>query len=154
MMRITDLFETQINELMDQPYRFMPLGQLRGKAKYAFETDAGNVYIVDIVYPEGEATIGFGLKDLKSTGRLDKVQGTGDAMRVFSTVVEIVKQFVEKVQPPKIHFDAASNEPSRIKLYQRMAMSVDRALPNYTFVGQEPGEHTVKFTLAKKESQA
>lgn len=152
-MRITELFETQLNELMDQPYRFMTLGSLRGKAKYAFETDAGNVYIVDIVYPEGEATVGFGLKDLKSTGRLDKVQGTGDAMRVFSTVIAIVKQFVDKAQLPKIHFDAASNEPSRVKLYQRMAMSADRVLPDYTFVGQEPGEHTVKFTLARKDLQ-
>lgn len=46
------------------------------------------------------------------------ITGTGNAITVISTVSDILNQFVNKVKPNIIKFEA--KEPSRLKLYSRL----------------------------------
>jgi hypothetical protein len=54
-------------------------------------------------------------------GSEDKITGTGNAIKVFSTVVEMVMQVV-KANPNtlEIMFESVTSEPSRMKLYDRL----------------------------------
>jgi hypothetical protein len=46
---------------------------------------------------------------------------TGNEFQVFATVKEIVDSFITKFKPMQIKFMAENHEPSRVKLYQRIA---------------------------------
>ena len=51
------------------------------------------------------------------------VTGQGDQMRVFATVIDVIKKFIEKESPEKIFFSAEKNEDdkdSRQKLYSKL----------------------------------
>lgn len=48
------------------------------------------------------------------------ITGTGNQYAVFATVVDIVKEFMSQNDPDQLMFSAASKEPSRIRLYDRM----------------------------------
>lgn len=66
------------------------------------------------------------------------VLNIGNQQQVFATVVDIMKTFVKQYRPAIISFQA--EEPSRMKLYQRM---VSRLLPDWkmTQVGKEITVH-------------
>ena len=49
----------------------------------------------------------------------DEIMGTGNAYKVFSTVLDIIKNHKRRVGVPVLA-QAKGNEPSRIKLYSRM----------------------------------
>ena len=51
----------------------------------------------------------------------DWVTGSGDALQVFSTVIEIIQTTVKKKNIQHLYFTADNNEPSRVKLYNRLA---------------------------------
>ena len=57
------------------------------------------------------AGAGFGVKH---------VTGTGGEMQVFATVMEITKQFIEKLNPEAVQFSSDAKEPSREPLYRRL----------------------------------
>ena len=51
------------------------------------------------------------------------VTGQGDQMRVFATVIDVIKKFIKKESPKKIFFSAEKNKDdkdSREKLYSRL----------------------------------
>lgn len=48
----------------------------------------------------------------------DDITGTGNQLKVFSTVIEILKDFIKKENPYEIYFSA--KEPSRKKLYSHI----------------------------------
>lgn len=50
-----------------------------------------------------------------------KATSTGNEFEVFATIKAIVNDFVTKKQPTNFQFSAASDEPTRIRLYDRMA---------------------------------
>lgn len=50
--------------------------------------------------------------------------GAGDAVKVFSTVLDIIKEFTESVDPNFITFSAKSDEESRVKFYKRFAKKI------------------------------
>jgi len=47
-----------------------------------------------------------------------KITGTGNAVKIFATVLSAINKYIRVNQPYMISFSA--NEPSRIKLYQRL----------------------------------
>jgi hypothetical protein len=62
-----------------------------------------------------------GADDERFTGTSD-ITGTGNALLVFSTVIEIINHFISTRNGlDSISFSAHQNEPTRIKLYNRMA---------------------------------
>lgn len=53
------------------------------------------------------------------------VEGTGNELKVFATVIAIIKQFIiNNPQITYIEFSAKSAEPSRVRLYDRMVKSL------------------------------
>lgn len=54
---------------------------------------------------------GFGVKH---------ATGTGGEMQVFATIMEITKQFIEKLNPQAVEFSSSTKEPSREPLYRRL----------------------------------
>lgn len=59
------------------------------------------------------------------------VTGTGKAYTVFATIIDILKKFVESVEPDSLTFNAS--EPSRQKLYTRLVKMASTINPNYTY---------------------
>lgn len=48
------------------------------------------------------------------------VTGTGDELVVFSTVIAMMEEYFGRFRPAAIQFSAQTDEPSRVKLYDRM----------------------------------
>jgi len=51
----------------------------------------------------------------------DGITGTGNAILVFSTVIEIINHAIESKNIQTLVFGANNKEPTRVKLYNRMA---------------------------------
>ena len=114
------------NEALDSsyPYEFK-------NNNYYFSTEAGNDYKV-MFSGTKKVEVSFVTRD--KTGQIkDTITGTGDARKVFGTVIEIVKEYASQHSPEIIIFSAANDAPSRIKLYNTLATQVGKALPGYTF---------------------
>ena len=59
--------------------------------------------------------------DTQSSYKQDQVTGTGNAIAVFSTVIDIINEAVAQKNIQHIYFSAMTTEPSRVKLYNRLA---------------------------------
>lgn len=126
-----------LRELLDNPYRYKVTYQAynedNGSFIYhaSFETDEGIPYRVEITDNEmlagmskQYAMVLFMIEDdsvpfSQRTGITD----TGNAPRIFSTVIEIIKEFArDKMRDWDIDgFSFSAKEPSRRKLYRRLA---------------------------------
>jgi hypothetical protein len=125
-------FGSFITEAFDNPYRYTggAGGPRSGTIKYKFftsEKDEIEVTFEKLEWSDEEYTwmIAF-----DRDGR-DNVTGEGDAMRIFATVLAILKDFTKKHKPPVIGFSAfksaedlvnkkGGKKGSREKLYLRM----------------------------------
>ena len=56
-----------------------------------------------------------------------QISGTGNEYKVFATVMAIIKEFLTK-EPDTEYIHMAASEPSRIKLYNRMARASGMAV--------------------------
>jgi len=65
----------------------------------------------------------------KFTDSSTGITGTGNANRVFATVVKSIQEFLRKVDP--ITLFCTASEPSRQKLYRRMMSLVMKQNPKY-----------------------
>jgi len=66
--------------------------------------------------------------------------GAGSAFQVFSNVAAILKDFIIGVNPKAIQFSSALDQPSRIKLYQRLMDRVSEFAPGYVGRRLPPGK--------------
>ena len=148
-------------ELTDRPYEYYQTVRSADRAKYVFETEAGLIYEV-LIYKRDPvklalgtaAEVHFSLKDTESGKLKSSVQNTGDAVRVISTVVNIVKEYVAKVQPATLTIIADAKSPSHVKLYRTMARRVSKGLPDYEQIGDRDvlinGNPAVQIDLGRK----
>ena len=120
-----------LTEAFDKPYRYTKKELYKGYIVYRFFTDDGSD--VDVLFQEneisddGEESVWYVLFERK--GELG-VTGEGDAMRIFATVIDIIKDFTKKEKPQEMAFsadkpawavDAGKGEKgSREKLYKKM----------------------------------
>ncbi len=74
-----------------------------------------------------------------------ELTGKGNAFKVFTTVLAIVKEFSDMEKPEILTFSAG--EPSRKRLYQHFSDSIEKYLPNYSFMGVtlNPGDKDFYF---------
>jgi len=123
-----------INELFSTPTKWEYTKDTPNKVRAQFIIDTNEVYIYN-VHIEREQGTGFKLyrpsesfKDMWditfdiSTGSYDNsddITGTGNAITVFSTVVDIIESAVKLKNIQNLFFTA--DEPSRVKLYDRMS---------------------------------
>jgi hypothetical protein len=59
------------------------------------------------------------------------ITGTGNAFAVFSTVINIMREAINERHPKMFAFSAKRNQPSRVKLYHRMAMRLAQEFTDY-----------------------
>jgi hypothetical protein len=158
----TTNIEKNINEVADQPYRFMLTKKTYSGNWYMFETENGIKMVVSATLdplPNGtfSTEIAFSEYDAKN---MDPT-GKGDAFRIFATVGAIVKEFLRSgksnTQITEIYFTGKTKEPSRIKLYDMIAKNISRFLPNFEFKNtvDQGGEKYYHFkkVAATSESQ-
>lgn len=147
-----------INEVADQPYRYMLTKKTDSGNWYMFETDNGIRMVVSATLdplPNGtfSTEIAFSEYDAKNMD----ITGKGDAFRIFATVGTIVKEFLRSGKPnaeiTEIYFTGKTNEPSRIKLYDMIAKNINRFLINFEFKNTV-GNAREKYYHFKKISTA
>ena len=104
----------QLEEAFDKPYRFRKQKLYDGYFVYRFITDDKSE--VDVLFKEDE------ISDDESVWRVSfernmrqDVTGEGDAMRIFATVIEILKDFTKKEKPQEMVF-SAEKPASRLTL--------------------------------------
>lgn len=158
------LNESYLTELFDRPYRWRTANlhgrdvadatMQTGNATYVFKTDEGDSVMVEFnedLDEEGEVFTA----EFRRQGSYG-VTGRGDAPKIFATVIDIMKHFVQEVHPDMLKFSAdvdfkstgvpgeAEENRSRIKLYSRMIQRFARRLgyqysskPMYNGTSQE-----------------
>lgn len=97
---------------------------------------------------------GWGLNFQRITpsgGSTSLMTGTGDAFRIFATVIAAVREFFQRQRPGYVAFSAIRYEPSRVRLYRRMFKSLQN-VPGYSKHSDTvPGEHIFYLYLPKHE---
>lgn len=118
---ILNLKKESINELFDAPAKWKWIQFDEDEAEATF-TVGDNEYVFNAHIPNsGYWKISF----INTTVDHDiryKITNTGNSSSVFSTVLDIVKDFKKKYNPELIYFSA--DEPNRKQLYKRIAKTV------------------------------
>lgn len=87
---------------------------------YVFSVDNINYEILIGEMHPGDWEVSFDA-ELSPGRRVDYATGTGNEVKVFSTVYNYVNQFLSKRLPDVNHFKFTSDLESRSKLYRRLA---------------------------------
>ena len=156
-------FNEYLNEAFDKPYKFKKHVLYKGNVVYRFIADDKSE--IDVLFKENEIsddesswTVSF-----ERGGRQDQT-GEGDAMRIFATVIEVVKDFTKKEKPQELVFSAekpawrahlhhkdpkrSKDMGSREKLYKKLVQRYAGRL-GYKYTTQSDYTAT-DFRLVKK----
>ena len=138
-----------LGEVADNPYDYMRNVKTPEKRAYRFQTDSGQLYRVQVFNRRSpnmstgginnKLEIHFDLTDMKTGKPETGVTGTGDAVRVFSTVGAILKKEVADQEPTGIIIASKADDESRVKLYRTLARRAAKTIPGFEI----SGEHNV-----------
>ena len=150
---------SELNELADSPYDYIQNVKTPDKRAYRFQTDAGLMYRVQVFNrrseTENKLEIHFDLTDM-STGKPNAgLTGTGDAVRVFSTVANILQQEVADQDPTGVIIASKADDESRVKLYRTLARRATKLMPGFEVSGEKQvtgatGDPYLTIELTKK----
>lgn len=138
-MILTELFDRKADYTTD------------GRGNSQFVINNKNYSVEFAQTSEGVYDVAFGLSVPSASGNQNYTmyskQGTGDEIAVFSTVVEIIKQFVGHTTNLKtLTFSADVDEESRVGLYDRLlkkfAMNFD--------VNKQSDSGVLYYSISKK----
>ncbi len=123
--------EEQVNELFNKPYDTTPRedDDYPDDWHYGFSTDDGSKYVISVFDPYDYPMIAFA--QLKNGEYVDDTTNTGDAFRILATVGEVIKKFVTDMEPDQFSFAGVVDDPSRLKLYDRIAQYIKKVSPDY-----------------------
>ena len=151
-----------INEVADSPYDYVQNVKTPDKRAYRFQTDNGQLYRVQVFNKrnnegENKLEIHFDLTDMKTGKPITSATGTGDSIRVFSTVANILQKEVQKQEPTGVIIASKADDDSRVKLYKTLARKATRLMPNYELAGENTvtgadGNQYITIELKRKES--
>lgn len=139
--RISKLEPKKIDESFDSPYSYEWSDQTRGAWRGRFRTTSNDYVDVDIENFKEKWSIEFSRNDNH------KVTGGGDAMRIFSTVISMIDEFISIQSPMVVKFSAdksKSGSDSRSKLYSRM---IKRFASTVGYTSQETVEDGKTFYI-------
>lgn len=158
--------EEPIYEIADSPYDYIQNIKTPVKRAYRFQTDGGQLYRVQAINRETPDIKNFGIKksleihfdltDMKTGKPNTGVTGTGDAIRVFSTVANILQKEVAEQKPPSIVIASKADDASRVKLYRTLARRATSIMPEYELAGEgtvtgNDGNKYITIELKRKE---
>jgi predicted kinase len=150
---------TALSEVADSPYDFVRNVKTSDKRAYRFQTDAGLMYRVQVFNRRkddaNKLEIHFDLTDMKTGKPETGVTGTGDSVRVFSTVANILKQEVSEQDPTGVIIASKADDESRVKLYRTLARRATKLMPGYEVTRERQvtggdGNPYLTIELAKK----
>ena len=125
-------FKELFVEVFDETYPFKFIkkkidpGSKAIRYNYEFEDDDNRkIYVSAKVYfnknEEKELEINFYVRDRKGMIQYTKTDNSSNPYKVFGTILEIVKEVAKKEKVDTIYFAADADEPSRVKLYDRLS---------------------------------
>lgn len=131
MLRLNDY----ITEAFNSPYKYSKRQAYKGSIVYSFTTSDKSV--VDVIFKENEISDDESVWSVSFEKNFDtRATGEGDAMRIFSTVIDVIKDFAKKEKPQEMTFSAekpawrmnlhhkdpkrSKDMGSREKLYKRL----------------------------------
>lgn len=152
-------FRSYIKEALDEPYPYTtkvdPTKRNATKGIYEFGKGKNKV-VVEIIrtHFHGETEEAVWNVAFTRGGSIEKT-GQGDSLRIFATVIEIIKKFVNDMNPSHVGFaaeKAAEDKGSRGKLYLRMAKKFFGKTYNITtdVSKSQSGDETMFFNLDRK----
>jgi len=140
-------FKTQINELFDKPARWQLTRDSRGAVDYQSNVNGKDLVVVfDIIAPGTWEVIFSVDSEIAITG-----EGDGDEMRIFSTVLDIISDFIKNKDPEKLYFTAEKSPDSgssRIRLYNRLVKRFATSR-GYKLKDKDDVGWKVSYTLVK-----
>jgi hypothetical protein len=147
----------RIDELtgdLKYPWRFV--GRKNQKFVYEFETADQLPYRVfflpETLGPEDQdESIDMYSVDFAQVADLNpqyKITGTGDALAVFGTVIDVIQDFVKRVNVDVLAFMAV-NEPSRIRLYASAAPRLAQQLGRHLLTAHD--QDSIAIYLIKRD---
>ena len=150
-------FKNYIAELFDKPLPYKEVEQRAEGKKYEFSISRMLVKVAIIDYDGiGNYEVDFKVDGLHA---LTGLVGSADSLKIFTTVVAIILDFVKAVQPNEVEFTAVkhisafrtkSTGESRINLYDRMAKRLTPKGYEYSSKLARGGSETI-YTFRKKE---
>ena len=147
-------FKQHITELWDKPLPYKITSTSKDLKVYDFSIKInGSIKKVETTFFDID-----GLNEFDVTFKVDnKINVTGlvgtAAIKIFTTVVAIILDFVKAVQPNEVEFTAVKTEEtgeSRTKLYDRMAKRLTPKGYEYSSKPARGGSETI-FTFSKKK---
>lgn len=146
----SEITETVLTELADNPYRYMQTHKSPNKISYKFQTENGKLYGVTLIVDNHNVMqVHFYLQD-KYTGKImSGIENTGDSIRVVSTVANITMKAANEYNPTAIELMGNAREPSRVKLYKAMARRAAKMIPGYQIVSDKIEGNALVILLSK-----
>jgi hypothetical protein len=152
----------ELTEAFDKPYKFRKQVLYKGYIVYRFIADDKSE--IDVLFKENEISDDESTWDVTfERGGSTEVTGEGDAMRVFATVIDVLKDFTKKEKPQELAFGAWKSSSqlnlpkghpktkelsSREKLYKKLVQRYAGRM-GYKYTTQTDDMATV-FRLVKK----
>jgi hypothetical protein len=148
-----------LGEVADSPYAYIQNVKTPDKRAYRFQTDSGQLYRVQVFNrrngDDNKLEIHFDLTDM-STGKPETGKtGTGDAVRVFSTVAAILQKEVANQDSTGIIIASKADDESRVKLYRTLARRAAKTISGFEISGERTvtggdGNPYITIELVKK----
>jgi len=147
----------QLDEAFDKPYKFRKQELYKGYIVYRFIADDKSE--IDVLFKENEISDDESTWDVTfERGGSTEVTGEGDAMRVFATVIDVLKDFTKKEKPQELTFSAEKpawavdagkgQKGSREKLYKKLVQRYAGRM-GYKYTTRSDNRAT-DFMLVKK----
>ena len=161
MLKLSSHFN-ELTEAFDKPYKFRKQVLYKGYIVYRFIADDKSE--IDVLFKENEISDDESTWDVTfERGGSTEVTGEGDAMRVFATVIDVLKDFTKKEKPQELAFGAWKSSSqlnlpkghpktkelsSREKLYKKLVQRYSGRM-GYKYTTQTDDMATV-FRLVRK----
>ena len=158
----------RLMELTEKPYPYEIIMTDPDYYRFEFTTDKNIVYTVILTVDIGLHPNEFDDKsnldptkiknmDITFTAgfgddNITDITGTGDAFRVFSTITDIIKNAVTRIQPDTITIASSVDEPSRVRLYRSLASRLTKVLPTFTYYKKRQDDvNFVEYVLVRRD---
>lgn len=115
---------------------------------YVLKGEVGGRTIVFGAHKEGKQTWVISFAEGEEDDAIYTKTGSGTPMQVFAFVIDCINDFIIDMEPETFQFSASFSEPSRMKLYQRIAAS--NKFRGFRFAGTRDQKHERDYIFVRK----
>ena len=138
-------FNQCITELFDKPEPFSYRRSHNGG--YYYDADINGNHLV--LFADNEKSVWY--IDFEVNDNMEVTDSGGNEVAIFSTVIAMLKHFVETASPETVKFTADKTEKSRISLYDKMVkkFAAESGYSHKRTISMRSGKYSV-YVLKKK----